>query len=78
MTADFSRKFAAALRGVMAERGINQKDVAEQLGRSEGFVSARMNGHAAPDMDMADAVAGLTGVDPGDLLDELNRRIRSA
>lgn len=70
----FSQRLAAALRGYIRENGIRQSDVAERSGRSVGFVSARLTGHAPVDSDILDATAELAHVSTRQLVDELNRR----
>lgn len=75
---DFSRRFAAALRGVMAERGINQKDVAARLNRSPGYVSEHMSGKRAVDGDIIAAVADAVGREAEELVEEVAQRMRRA
>lgn len=71
---DFSRRFSAALQGVMRENKVRIDDVVVASGRSKGFVSEHTNGTAAPDTDLLDAIAGLIGVDTRDLVTEVARR----
>ena len=71
----FSRAFAAHLRGVMAERNVNQQTVADLLGRSKGYVSEHTSGKRAVDSDLLDAVAEVAGIESRDLFAEIARRM---
>ncbi|TQK68270.1 helix-turn-helix transcriptional regulator [Nocardioides sp. SLBN-35] len=72
---DFSRRFSAALQGVMRENKVRVVDVVEKLGKSKGFVSEHTNGTKAPNTDLLDAIAELMGIDTRDLVREIVRRI---
>lgn len=75
---DFSRALGAHLADVMRERGITQTQVADRLGRVQGYVSERLNGHRAPETDLIDAVAALAHLTPHALMLELLARGTSA
>jgi hypothetical protein len=75
---DFSRRFSAALQGVMREHRLAVDDVADKAGRSRGFVSEHTSGKKAPDTDLMDAVARAIGYDTNALLGEIHERLRRA
>ena len=58
---EFSRRFSAALQGVMRERRVTVEQVANELDRSRGFVSEHTSGKSAPDTDLLDVIARLAG-----------------
>ena len=72
---DFSRVFAAALRGVMSEHGVRQSDIAARIGYSEAYVSGRLSGKKAIDTDILDAVGQLADLDTVALMAEMTRRM---
>lgn len=73
---DFSRRFSAALQGVMRENKVTVEAVSKRLGKSKGFVSTHTSGKAAPDTDLVDAVAYLAGQPTRALVIEIARRMR--
>lgn len=75
---DFSRRFAAALRGYMKEHDVSQKDVAARVERSPGYVSEHISGKRAVDGDLIAAIADAARVAPEGLVEEVTRRMRSA
>lgn len=75
----FSVAFAAEYKGFMKSAGITGAQIAEQLGRNEGYVSERVNGKRPLDTDDVDVLAALEGTISGrDLMLELARRARSS
>lgn len=74
---DFSRRFSAALQGVMREHGATVNDVATAADRSKGYVSEHTSGAKAPDTDLIDAIASVIGYDTSTLLVEIARRMEA-
>lgn len=72
----FSRDFAAALREVMERRGVTQTQVAEAIGRTQGYVSERVRGVRAPDTDVIAGVAQAAGVQPSTIASEVVATMR--
>lgn len=74
-TSPFSRQFAAALRGFMEQRNVQQADLAAHLGKSRGYISEHLSGKRAATTDMLDGVAELAGIPVRDLYDVISRRM---
>jgi hypothetical protein len=78
-TSAFTRAFAAEYKAFMNTHGVKGAQIAESLGRGEGYVSERVNGKRPLDTDDVDALAnfvdGWSGID---LMIELARRARIA
>lgn len=72
---DFSLRFSRALKGYMREANVKQDAIAAELGKSAGFVSEHVSGKKAPDTDLVDAVAKLSGIDTRTLVVEIARRM---
>ena len=71
----FAIELAAKVRGLVAENpGVNQEKIATALGRVQGYVSARMTGKKAWDMDELDVIAELLGMSGPEFLAEVMRR----
>jgi len=64
-----------ALKGYMLDHGIAQADIARHLGRSESYVSARLNGKHDVSVDILGAVADVTRISPRALWVELSERM---
>lgn len=79
MTA-FAVAFAAEFKGFMKSNGVTGAQIAEVLGRGEGYVSERTNGKRALDTNDVDALAELAGKGwtGKTLMIELARRTRLA
>lgn len=78
MTA-FALAFAAEYKGFMRAHDVKGAQLAELLERGEGYVSERVNGKRALDINDVDALATLAGNRSGiDLLKELTRRAEIA
>lgn len=58
---DFSRAFAAAYRGFMAEHRVSGRQIADKLDRNIGYVSERVNAKRPLDTEDVDALAMLVG-----------------
>lgn len=58
------------IRGLMAEHGDTQKDLAEKLGLSRQMVSLYMTGGSAMSIATVAKIARIYGVSPFDLLKE--------
>lgn len=66
---------AHAIRGLMAERGVTQSQMAAAIGRSQGYVSERVSGVDAWNTMELEQVAGRLGfTDAFDLLAEVQKR----
>lgn len=72
---EFTRAVGAEVRGFIRSRGLSQTDVADQLGRSQSYVSLRVNGKAAFDMDDVDGIAKLMGLDGVEFLQRVAKRV---
>jgi transcriptional regulator with XRE-family HTH domain len=73
----FAIRFASEYKGFMKSAGISGAQLAEKLGRGEGYVSERINGKRAIDTNDIDALARLAeGWDGRSLMIELARRVR--
>ncbi|MFB7798980.1 helix-turn-helix domain-containing protein [Isoptericola sp. NPDC056134] len=64
-----------AIRDFMEERGITQQQVADRLGRSQGYVSQHTNGRSNPGSDIIAAVATLAGLAPRSFMVEVTERM---
>jgi transcriptional regulator with XRE-family HTH domain len=74
---EWGLRVARALQDFMRERDITQNQVAEFLGRSQGYVSHRTNGREALTVDIIGAVAVLAHLTPDALTLELAHRAAS-
>lgn len=75
----FALAFAAEYKGFMRAHDIKGAQIADLLDRGEGYVSERVNGKRALDINDVDALATLAGNRCGiDLLMELTRRAETA
>lgn len=71
----FALAFAAEYKGFMRTHGVSGAQIAEALGRGEGYVSERVNGKRAIDTNDVDALASLVPQWDGlSLMIELSRR----
>lgn len=71
----FALAFAAEYKGFMKANNVSGAQIAELLGRGEGYVSERVNGKRALDTNDVDALAELVdGWDGLSLMIELSRR----
>lgn len=78
-TSEFTRAFAAEYKAFMTSHGVRGAQIAERLGRGEGYVSERVNGKRPLDTDDVDTLASLIDGWSGiDLMIELSRRARIA
>lgn len=75
MSSNLNDRVVAALRAYMDDHGVNQADVARRLGRSESYVSARMNGKLDLSLDIMSAVAEMTHLSPNALMAEVTARM---
>lgn len=72
----FAVAFAAEYKGFMKANGVTNLQIAEHLGRNDGYVSERANGKRPLDTDDVDALAHLASWSPKELMIELARRAR--
>lgn len=76
---DFVTSFAAEYKGFMRANNITNMQIAEHLGRNDGYVSERANGKRPLDTADIDALAALVpGWDGHRLMIELARRAELA
>lgn len=73
--AAFTRAFAAEMRGFMSSQGLSQVRLAMQIGRSQAYISDRVTGKAAFDMDDVDGIARLMGMTGAELLRRVAQRV---
>lgn len=71
----FSRAISAEVKGLMASKGITQKQFADAIGRNQGYISERVNGIKAFSIDELDIFADLINVDSATLLTLVARRV---
>lgn len=71
---DFSVRFAAEFKGWMSANHVTQMQLATYMGRTQPYISERVNGRRAISTDEVDALASLTGVTGKDLIIELSKR----
>lgn len=75
----FAKAFAAEYKGFMRANGVTNLQIAQVLGRNDGYVSERANGKRPLDMDDIDVLAGLvSGWDGQQLMLELARRAQAS
>lgn len=73
----FAQSFAAEFKGFMKANSVTNLQLAERLGRNDGYISERANGKRPIDADDVDALASLvSGWTGRDLMIELSRRVR--
>lgn len=72
---DFNTRISDALVAYMADRGIQKKSVAAELGRSANYVTQRTTGVYDLSVDIIGAVASLSRISPRALMVELSERI---
>lgn len=71
----FAIELAAKVRGLVAETdGVNQTKIADAIGKSQGYVSPRMNGKEAWTTWELDIIAGLLGMSAPEFLAEVMKR----
>lgn len=58
----------AVLRRYRDEAGFSQRDLAERIGVSKGFISALEGGRSVPSLDRLVQIAGVLEVEPGDMV----------
>ena len=75
-TSPFARAFAAEYKGYMRSNGVTNLQIAEALGRNDGYVSERANGRRPLDTDDVDALASLTATTGRELMILLATRAR--
>lgn len=73
-----NQRVCTALRAYMDDHGVKQADISRRLGRSESYVSARMNGKLELSLDIMSAVAEMSSVSPYALMAELTTRMSPA
>lgn len=71
---DFTKRFAAEYRGWMTAHAVPQTALAAKLGRTQAYVSERVNGRRPLDTEDVDALAALSGTTGRQLMIELARR----
>lgn len=73
---EFTRLVARTIKGMMAERGVTQSQVAEAIGRTQGYVSERVNGLDSWNTAEIEALAHIFGISGGmELMMEIGRRL---
>ena len=72
---EFSRAASAEIKGIMAAHGINQTRFAKAIERNQGYISERVNGIKAFNLDEIDALASLIGTTGQDILMRISRRV---
>ncbi len=75
---DWGYAAARAFQDIMREKGITQQQVADRLGKSQGYVSHRTNGREALTVDIIGAVAELARITPLMLTLDMSERASAA
>ena len=65
--------FVANVRNRMADLALSQKDLAERLGVTQGYVSQILSGHRRPGLDTLDDFARVLDTEPSDLIELLKK-----
>jgi transcriptional regulator with XRE-family HTH domain len=65
--------FVANVRERMAELGLSQSELAEQLGVTRSYVSQILGGHRRPGLDTLETFAKALQVKPEDLIRQLEK-----
>jgi transcriptional regulator with XRE-family HTH domain len=73
MSARIYAAFVENVRQRMADRGMNQADLAERLGVTKSYVSQILSGHRRPGLDTLETFAAVFGADPADLIRKLEK-----
>ena len=73
---EFTRLFAAEVKGALKSANVNQLEVAEAMGRNQSYVSERISGKRAFTTDDLDVIAKLCGETPKAFITEMARRTR--
>jgi len=72
----FNLDMCRALRAVIKERGVEQRDVALVIGRSGAYVSNRLTGKLTLSFDIIEGAADRLGLSPHALVMEMLARTR--
>lgn len=73
MSARLYNAFVSNVRDRMAELGLSQKDLADQLGVTQGYVSQILSGHRRPGLDSLEDFARVLKTSPADLIRSLEK-----
>ncbi|WP_074040723.1 helix-turn-helix domain-containing protein [Dermacoccus nishinomiyaensis] len=73
----FSRQISRFIAGMLRERDVKQREVAERLERTQAYVSERVNGKRSWTLDELDSISSLLGFTSGlSMLEEVAERAR--
>ena len=73
----FSRQISRFIAGMLRERDVKQREVAERLERTQAYVSERVNGKRSWTLDELDSISSLLGFSSGlSMLEEVAERAR--
>jgi transcriptional regulator with XRE-family HTH domain len=75
-TTAFTRAVAAEIRAIAGRENLAQRGIAKTLGRSQGYVSTRMNGLDPFNTDDLDNIAELVNMTGAELMLEVIRGAR--
>lgn len=73
---EFTRLFAAEVKGAMKSAGVTQPQVAEAMSRNQSYVSERVSAKRAFTTEDLDVIARLCGQSPKAFITEIARRTR--
>lgn len=73
---EFTKLFAAEVKGAMKSAGITQPQVAEAMGRNQSYVSERVSGKRPFTTEDLDVIARLSNQSPKEFITEIARRTR--
>lgn len=65
----FAAAISAAVRGVVASRGVSGSQLGRDLNRAQSYVSVRLNGHKSWTVEEVDQIAALLDIDVHDIYD---------
>ena len=75
----FSRQVSRYVAGMLREREVKQRVIAGRLGRTQAYVSERVNGHRSWTLDELDVISSLLDFTSGlSMLEEIAARARLA
>jgi transcriptional regulator with XRE-family HTH domain len=67
---ELQKTFVANMRAMLAERGINQSDLAQRLKVTPAYVSQLLSGHRTPHLETLEKLAKAMNCRASDLISE--------
>lgn len=72
----FAAAIAAAVRGVVAGKGVSGSELARHLNRAQSYASVRLNGRKSWTMEEVDQIAAYLDIEVDDIFDMARRLYR--